>query len=188
MIATARNGRPPRTTTARRVRSTKSGDTVLIGEDQSLRQTLELAERIAATRAPVLILGERGTGKSLIAHILHERGPKADGPFLEVSCAALKEPLLEVELFGRKGFGFPDLGDKPGKIAQAKGGAIFLNEVSALSPELQFKLHRVLHEGLYEPVGSTQTSRVDCRIILGSRENLATLVEEGRFRQTCSIA
>lgn len=158
-------------------------ETTLIGDDPSLRQALELAERIAATRAPVLILGERGTGKSLVATILHQRGTRSEGPFVEVSCASMKESALEVDLFGRKGYGFPDLGDKSGKIAQAKGGTLFLDEVSALSPELQFKLQRVLQEGGYEPVGSTQTFRADCRIILGSREDLATLVEEGRFRQ-----
>ncbi|HWE37551.1 MAG TPA: sigma-54 dependent transcriptional regulator [Isosphaeraceae bacterium] len=155
----------------------------LIGDDPSLRQALELAEMIAPTKAPVLILGERGTGKSLLARTLHSRSPRRDGPFLELSCDTLKPPALEVEFFGRRG-GYAELvADRPGKLALARGGTLFIDEISALSPELQFKLLRVLNEGEYEPVGSTQTARVDCRIVLGSRADLAALVEQGSFRQ-----
>lgn len=154
----------------------------IVGEDPSLRQAIELAAMIAPTRATVLIAGDRGTGKSLLARALHAQSLRRSGPFVEVSCGNMRESALETELFGRKA-GFSDpLGDRPGRVAQAQGGTLYVDEVTALNPELQYKLLRLLNDGEYEPVGSTQTVHADVRLILGSRENLANWVEQGRIR------
>jgi DNA-binding NtrC family response regulator len=150
----------------------------LIGEDPKLRQAIELAAMIAPTRAPVLIVGERGTGKSLLARALHRASPRRSGPFIELDASALNEAALEAELFGRKG----PAGDRPGRLAQAAGGTLFLDEVAALPPALQFKLLRLLHDGEFEPVGSNQTVRADVRLVLASREDLSALIEWGQFR------
>ncbi|MFO0957652.1 MAG: sigma 54-interacting transcriptional regulator [Isosphaeraceae bacterium] len=154
-----------------------------VGDDPCLRQAIELTEMIAPTRATVLIVGERGSGKSMLARALHSQSLRREGPFVEVSCGNMRESALEIEIFGRKA-GFSDpLGDRPGKVALAQGGTLYIDEVTALNPELQFKLLRLLNDGEYEPVGSTQTMRADIRIVLGSRENLANWVEQGRIRQ-----
>jgi DNA-binding NtrC family response regulator len=151
----------------------------LIGDDPKLRQAIELAAMIAPTRAPVLIVGERGTGKSLLARSLHRASPRRNGPFVEIDCSALNEVALEAELFGRKGAA----GDRPGRLAQAAGGTLFLDEIASLSPALQFKLLRLLQEGEFEPVGSNQTARADVRLVVASREDLSSLIEWGQFRQ-----
>jgi two-component system response regulator HydG len=156
----------------------------LIGEDPSLRYAIELAGSIAPTRAPVLIVGDRGTGKSTLGRTLHDNSPRHGAPFLELDCGSLRENVLEVELFGRKGQGFGDAAvERPGKLARAQGGTLFLNEVAALSPALQYKLLRVLQDSEYEPVGSNQTVRSDVRIVVATQQDLAELVEQGLFRQ-----
>lgn len=155
-----------------------------VGEDTTLRQALELAEGIAASRSSVLIQGERGTGKSLLARSLHQHGPRSTGPFFEVDCASMRETAMEVELFGRRCLGLVGtLPDETGKVAMAHGGTLYLDNVGSLSPELQYKLLRLLQEGEYEPVGSTQTCRVDVRLVFGSREDLSDRVERDEFRQ-----
>lgn len=164
--------------------ATNESDTMaeeLIGQCPVLVQTLEAAQGIAATPAPVLILGEHGTGKSLLGRHIHRLSSRGQGPFVAVDCATLSESALEVELFGQRGL-TPDQGDRPGKVAQADGGTLYLDEVAALSPSLQFKLLRVIRFGEYEPVGSTETAKVDCRIMASSQEPLDPLVESNRFR------
>lgn len=157
---------------------------ILQGQDPVLLQTLELASAVAPMRTPVLILGERGTGRSTLARILHQRSPRRAAPFLELPCGTLKEAHLERELFGQAMGGFGDrVAIQPGRLAQAHGGTLFLDEVAALSPDLQFKLHRLLQEMAFEPVNSTQTVRVDVRLIVSSSEDLPLLVAQGRFRQ-----
>lgn len=152
----------------------------LVGEDPSFRMAVELAGAIAATRAPVLIVGERGVGKSLLARFLHARQLQAAAPFVEVACGALKEGVLDVDLFGaRGGYGAPD---RPGKIALARGGTLFLDEVASLSPALQNKMLRLLRDGEYDSVGGV-AAKADVRLVLGTSEDLATRVEDGRFRQ-----
>lgn len=152
-----------------------------LGDDPTLRQALELAQVIAPTRAPVLIQGERGTGKSGLARRLHRLSPRAAGPFVEVGCQPLTEVALEAELFGRRGLA-PGEVDRPGKVAQADGGTLFIDEVAVLSPPLQYRLLRLIRTGEYEPVGSIHTERSDCRVVVGSREDLAGLVEAEQFR------
>jgi DNA-binding NtrC family response regulator len=162
----------------------KTDAPLLVGEDGSLRQAIELAETIAATRAAVLIEGERGTGKSLVAQALHSQSPRHRGPFFEINCSSQREAILEVELFGRRSVGLGSaMPDQPGKIALASGGTLYMDEVSALSPDLQLKLLRVLQENEYEPVGSTQTVRADVRFVFGNREDLSERVARDEFRQ-----
>ncbi len=155
---------------------------VFVGEDPGVRQAIELVPTIAPSRAAVLILGERGTGKSMLARALHGES-RLTGPFLELSCGNAKEASLEVELFGRKGGFGEGPHDLPGKIAQARGGTLFLDDLGTLTPGLQFKLLRVLQDGSYEPVGSAQTIKAEVRFILGARQDLGPLVEQGSFRQ-----
>jgi two-component system response regulator HydG len=152
----------------------------LIGEDANFRQAVELAISIAHTRAPVLIVGERGTGKNLLARYLHAHSPRHAQPVVFVDCAAYSENELETELFGRKQPGYAEVA---GRLAQAQGGTLVLDQVAALSPTLQYKLLRVLQEGRFEPVGSSVTQTVDVRLIATSREDLKTAVESGHFRQ-----
>ncbi len=153
----------------------------LLGEDPVLRQAVELAEAIAPTRAPVLIVGEPGTGKSMLARGLHRKSPRAQGPFLEFTCASFKESALELELFGRRGSGPADP-DRIGRIGQAHGGTLFIDDIPSLPPALQYKLLRVLRDGEFEPIGASQPTQVDCRIIVGSTEDLTPLVESDLFR------
>jgi transcriptional regulator with PAS, ATPase and Fis domain len=139
---------------------------------------------VADTRATVLITGESGTGKSMIARAVHRRSSRAKGPFVEVACGALPETLLESELFGHVAGSFTGAtGEKMGKFLQADGGTIFLDEIGTSSPAMQVKLLRVLQELKFEPVGGTKTYEVDVRVILATNENLSKLVAEGRFRQ-----
>ncbi len=132
----------------------------------------------------MLITGESGTGKSLLARAIHHRSPRRDKPFIEVSCGALPETLLESELFGHvKGAFTGAMADKPGRFLAADGGTIFLDEINSASPAMQVKLLRVLQERAFEPVGSTETRTVDVRVILASNADLSTLVAAGTFRQ-----
>lgn len=157
----------------------------LVGEDPVFRQTIELAETIAATRAPVLIVGERGTGKTLLARAIHSRSTRREWPLIQVNCAGQNETLLERDLFGTK----PEkgvmagLGDRQGKVSQAAGGTLLIEGVGALSAATQARLLRLLQEGSFEPVGSNQPVRSDTRLLFSSRESLSMMVEQGLFRQ-----
>ncbi|GIW92330.1 MAG: sigma-54-dependent Fis family transcriptional regulator [Pirellulaceae bacterium] len=156
----------------------------LVGSGPRMQRVLEIVEAVADTRATVLITGESGTGKSLLARAIHRRSSRRDGPFVEVACGALPEPLLESELFGHVAGAFTGaVGEKKGKFLLADGGTIFLDEIATASPALQVKLLRVLQELSFEPVGGNQTYRVDTRVILATNEDLARLVDEGKFRQ-----
>jgi DNA-binding NtrC family response regulator len=156
----------------------------IVGHDHRMQRVFDMVERIADTRATVLITGESGTGKSLLARAIHRRSARCDQAFVEVACGAMPETLLESELFGHAAGSFTGaLGDKFGKFTQADKGTIFLDEIGTSSPSLQVKLLRVLQEFEFEPVGSTKTQHVDVRAILATNENLAVAVQEGRFRQ-----
>jgi DNA-binding NtrC family response regulator len=156
----------------------------IVGRDRRMLRVFDMIECVADTRATVLITGESGTGKSLIARAIHRRSSRRDKPFVEVACGALPENLLESELFGHVAGSFTGAtGDKIGKFLQADRGTIFLDEISTASPGLQVKLLRVLQELEFEPVGGTKTLRVDTRVILATNEDLSGLVAAGRFRQ-----
>lgn len=156
----------------------------VIGHDQKMIKIFELATAVADSRTTVLMTGESGTGKSLIARAIHHRSPRRDKPFVEVSCGALPETLLESELFGHvKGAFTGATGDKPGRFMAAEGGTLFLDEINSASPGMQVKLLRVLQERTFEPVGSTQTRTADVRVILASNVDLAALVAQQQFRQ-----
>jgi two-component system response regulator AtoC len=156
----------------------------VVGHDARMRKIFELVEAVADSRTTVLMNGESGTGKSLIARSIHHRSPRREGPFVEVSCGALPETLLESELFGHmKGAFTGAIADKPGRFLAADGGTLFLDEINSASPAMQVKLLRVLQERAFEPVGSTTTRTVDVRIILASNVDLAGLVAEQKFRQ-----
>jgi two-component system response regulator HydG len=160
--------------------------TPLVGESQAIRQVHELAMAAAPTRTPVVIIGEEGTGKSLLARLIHQNSPRHDRSFIEVVCGGLDENQIERELFGQS-FGRSGentgLLDRPGKALRANGGTLFIDEVSALSPNLQRQLLRLLQDGEFEPQGAVDPIRVDVRLILASSESLTTLVEQGRFRR-----
>ena len=156
----------------------------IVGHDHRMLKIFDMIDSVADTQATVLITGESGTGKSLIARAIHRRSGRRDKPFVEVACGALPETLLESELFGHVAGAFTGaIGDKLGKFMLADGGTIFLDEISTASPGMQVKLLRVLQELEFEQVGGTKTFHVDTRVILATNEDLGRLVAEGRFRQ-----
>jgi DNA-binding NtrC family response regulator len=156
----------------------------IVGHDHRMQRVFDTIDRIADTRATVLITGESGTGKSLLARAIHRRSGRRDQPFVEVACGAMPETLLESELFGHAAGAFTGaVGEKIGKFTKADKGTIFLDEIGTSSPSLQVKLLRVLQEFEFEPVGSTNTIHVDSRVILATNEDLTRAVAEGKFRQ-----
>jgi PAS domain S-box-containing protein len=156
----------------------------IVGTSRPLRQALELTRQAAASSACVLFVGEGGAGKALFGHALHRWSERAEEPFVAVSCAALPSELLEAELFGYEEGAFPGaVGRKEGRLMQAEGGTLFIDEIGETSPATQVKLLRLLQEGELEPLGSSETRRVDVRIIASTTENLISEVEERRFRE-----
>ena len=156
----------------------------VVGTDARMRNVFELVGAVAPSRTTVLMSGESGTGKSLIAHAIHHRSPRANKPYVELSCGSIPETLLESELFGHvKGAFTGAHADKQGRFLAADGGTLFLDEINSASPAMQLKLLRVLQERKFEPVGSTETIEVDVRVILASNQPLEDLVARGEFRQ-----
>ncbi len=156
----------------------------IVGQDPRMLRVFEMVHSVADTKATILITGESGTGKSMIARTIHRQSARSAKPFIEVACGALPENLLESELFGHVAGAFTGAtGNKVGKFMQADGGTIFLDEVGTASPAMQVKLLRVLQELEFEPVGGDKTCKVDVRIILATNEDLAQAVADGRFRQ-----
>jgi two-component system, NtrC family, response regulator HydG len=154
----------------------------ILGEDPALRQAVELASTVAPARAPVLIIGEQGTGKTLIARAIHQLSGRREQPFLEVSCVGIDELGLERELFGQK-FEGSESSERPGRLGRAHRGTILLDEVSALPPAIQSKLLEVLVDGEFQPLGSSTSVPCDARFVFSTRENLPALVEQGKFRR-----
>jgi len=155
----------------------------IVGESPALRRVFQLTRRVAPTQASVLIVGETGTGKELIARAVHRLSRRAKGPYVRVNCGALTESLLESELFGHvKGAFTGAIDNKVGRFEAAQGGTIFLDEISSMSAKLQVKLLRVLQEGELERVGESRTISVDTRVVAASNQLLEDEIDAGRFR------
>jgi DNA-binding NtrC family response regulator len=155
----------------------------IIGSDARMVRIYDIIEAVAASKTTVLMCGESGTGKSLIARAIHRHSPRAERPFVEVSCGSIPEMLLESELFGHvKGAFTGAHANKIGRFLAAHTGTLFLDEINSASPAMQLKLLRVLQERTFEPVGSNEPVEVDVRIILASNQPLEQLVAAGQFR------
>jgi Nif-specific regulatory protein len=155
-----------------------------VGRSDAIRNALAIAATAAKSRAAILITGETGTGKEMIANVIHYNSTRAQGPFVKVNCGALSETLLESELFGHvKGAFTGALQARKGRFEIAGGGTLFLDEVAEMSTRLQVKLLRVLQDGTFEPVGSDRTVRVDVRVVAATNKDLREEVRRGRFRE-----
>jgi formate hydrogenlyase transcriptional activator len=155
----------------------------IVGSSTSLRKVLAAIDKVAPTDSTVLITGETGTGKELVAHAIHRRSPRSDRALVKVNCAALPAELIASELFGHEKGAFTGaLQQRIGRFEAANGGTIFLDEIAELSPEIQVSLLRVLQEKEFERVGGNRTIKTDVRVIAASNKDLRREVEEGRFR------
>jgi DNA-binding NtrC family response regulator len=163
---------------------TPDGRIQWIAEDAASRRVLELARKVAETSTTLLITGESGSGKDLLARFIHESSPRRDAPFLKIDCASLPPELVESELFGHERGAFTGAVErKLGRLEMARGGTIVLDEVAALAPAIQAKLLRVLEERTVERLGGTETLRIDARLIALTNADLERAVEAGRFRE-----
>jgi two-component system response regulator HydG len=156
----------------------------LVGGSPAMQRVYRIAQQVAAARATVLITGESGTGKGALARAIHAHGPRKDGPFVTLHCAALAESLLESELFGHERGSFTGADRRRvGRFEQADGGTLFLDEIGEIPPSVQVKLLRVLQERTFERVGGNSTVKVDVRLVAATNKDLALEVQEGRFRE-----
>jgi DNA-binding NtrC family response regulator len=156
----------------------------IVGDSPALREVLAKVEQVAPTDSTVLLRGETGTGKELVAHAIHINSPREDKPFVRVNCAALAPGVLESELFGHEKGAFTGaVARRPGRFELADGGTLFLDEVGDLPMEVQIKLLRALQEREFERVGGTETIRVDVRVISATNRDLETMIEDGTFRE-----
>jgi len=156
----------------------------IVTRSEAMHQVLEMLPRIATSQSTILVRGETGTGKELVARAIHELGPRRAGPFVAINCGAIPDALLESELFGYKAGAFTGATrDKPGRLSLAQGGTLLLDEIGELSQALQVKLLRVLEERQYEPLGALRSEQADIRIIAATHRNLAAMVERGEFRR-----
>src|SRR3712207_1555541 len=149
-----------------------------------MQEVIQRAELVAETKSTVLITGETGTGKEMVARLIHHRSGQREMPLIKVNCAAIPETLLESELFGHLRGAFTGATmTKRGKFALADGGSIFLDEIGTLTTAIQAKLLRVLQEREFEPLGSERTQKVDVRVIAATNRDLKQMVSEGRFQE-----
>jgi transcriptional regulator with GAF, ATPase, and Fis domain len=156
----------------------------LIGRSSGVRNVCQAIRQVAPTDATVLVLGETGTGKELVARAIHEASPRRDRRLVRVNCAAIPETLIESEFFGHEKGAFTGAAmRREGRFAQADGGTLFLDEIAELPLELQAKLLRVLQEGEFEPLGSERTQKVDVRIVAATNRRIEDEIAAGRFRE-----
>jgi PAS domain S-box-containing protein len=156
----------------------------LVSRSGAMRRLMDILPQVAASDSTVLIQGETGTGKEVLARVLHDLSPRRDRPFIAVHCGALPDTLLESELFGYKAGAFTGAErDKPGRFALAEGGTIFLDEIGEISPALQIRLLRVLQDKGYVPLGGTKQMTANVRVVAATQRDLAAHVKRGAFRQ-----
>jgi two-component system, NtrC family, nitrogen regulation response regulator NtrX len=167
-----------------RLREATESRFAMVGDSPALRAVLDLIAKVGPTAARVLITGENGTGKELVARALHAASPRRDQPFVEVNCAAIPSELIESELFGHmKGSFTGAFADRAGKFEQADGGTLFLDEIGDMSLSAQAKLLRVLQEGVVTRIGGAKPIQVDVRVLAATNKELDGEIEEGRFRE-----
>ena len=156
----------------------------MVGTSNAMQQVYSMIDKIAPTNSTVLICGETGTGKELVAMAIHLQSKRSNGPYIRVNCAAIPDTLIESELFGHKQGAFTGATtDKTGKFVKANNGTILLDEVGDLSPSAQAKILRVLQEHEVEPLGDNRVFKVDVRILAATNKNLVSLIFEGKYRE-----
>jgi DNA-binding NtrC family response regulator len=189
MLITVRNAMEKSelvTTTRVLQKQVKSGSKgiTMIGESAPIVAIKRLLEKVAPTESRVLITGQNGTGKELVARWIHEKSNRAGGPMVEVNCAAIPAELIESELFGHKKGSFTGaIADRPGKFEQADGGTLFLDEIGDMSLDAQAKVLRALQESKITRVGDNKEIKVDVRVLAATNKNLREEIEGGRFRE-----
>src|SRR2546427_802704 len=157
---------------------------IVLSTAPSMTDLLEVASRAAQGNATILLTGESGSGKQMLAEYIHQRSPRQKGPFVYVNCVALSDELIESTLFGHERGAFTGaVARKEGRLEAAAGGTAFLDEVGDITPRLQAKLLHFLEAGEFERVGGTRTIRVDCRVIAATNLDLPAAVKEGKFRE-----
>ena len=162
----------------------QNGGSKLLGDSDLMRELREMIGKVAQSQAPVHISGESGTGKELVARMIHDSGPRAEGPFVPVNCGAIPAELVESEFFGhRKGSFTGAVNDKAGLVQCAADGTLFLDEIADLPLAMQVKLLRVIQEKKVRPVGASQEETVDVRILSATHKNLSQMVADGEFRE-----
>src|SRR4029079_11527232 len=156
----------------------------IVGRSRAMQEVIHRAELVSGTKSTALITGETGTGKEMVARLIHHRSAQRDMPLIKVNCAAIPDTLLESELFGHVRGAFTGATmTKRGKFALADGGAIFLDEIGTLSTAVQAKLLRVLQEREFEPLGAERTQRVEVRVVAATNRDLKLMVSESRFQE-----
>jgi DNA-binding NtrC family response regulator len=161
-----------------------TAEQTLIGDSPAIRRAIEVSKMVAASDAPVLVTGETGTGKELVARLIHEKSARRDKPLVAVNCGALSETLIEAELFGHERGAFTGAaGKRDGRFKAADGGVLFLDEIAELPIATQAKLLRVLQEGTFEPLGTNTPVRVDVRIVSATHRQLPERIKAGLFRE-----
>ena len=170
--------------TLRDERAARLGSQRIVGESPELRAAIEMTRRVAPTRSTILVTGETGTGKELVAGLVHAFSPRSRGPFVKVNCAALPETLLESELFGHERGAFTGADRvRIGRFEQADGGTLFLDEVGDMSAATQAKLLRVLQDGEFHRLGGTRALRSDVRVVAATNRDLEKAIQDGSFRE-----
>src|SRR5581483_2726621 len=156
----------------------------IVGKSRPMARLLQLLETISGTSSTVLVIGETGTGKEVVARSIHHNSPRRANRFVALNCSAIPETLLEAELFGHVRGAFTGAsGNRQGRLEQAHKGTLFLDEVGTMSAALQMKLLRVLQEREFERVGDSHTTKVDVRVIAATNSDLGKMVAEGQFRE-----